>query len=102
VVTGGGSVICPNVPIAAAIGASGAATSLEQSSVEGLAAGEFQFAGREGPTPRDSMVVGRSLQIPRQSDEIPGILANRLPVLMDSPTAQQWADKSHGPEPLAN
>lgn len=101
VVTGDGSVIRPNIPIAVSTGST-AAASPEQSSVEGLAVGEFQFAGHEGTTPRDSMVDGRSLQIPRQSDATPGIIAERLPLAKAASSALRWANQSQGAEPLAN
>jgi hypothetical protein len=105
VVTGSGSLIRPNVPIAASThdGVS-VATSMDQPSavVEGLTAGEFQFVGEEGGTPRNSAINGRSLQIPRQSDATPGIVADRLPFARLAANPLKWANKSRGREPLAN
>jgi eukaryotic-like serine/threonine-protein kinase len=105
VVVGNGSVIRPNIPIAASINdRSSAAVAMDSSSalVEGLSAGDFQFVGEALTASRDSMVDGRSLQIPRQSDATPGIVADRLPFAQTPPTALKWADDSHGQEPLAN
>jgi eukaryotic-like serine/threonine-protein kinase len=105
VVTGNGSVIRPNIPIAASINDSSSPLTAPDplsAVVEGLSAGEFQFVGAGGQSPRDSMVDGRSLQIPRQSDATPGIVANRLPSAKAALPALQWAEKPRGQEPLAN
>jgi len=104
-VAGNGSVIRPNVPIAASIndGTSAAAPmDLSSALVEGLTAGEFQFVGRGSATTKDSAVDGRSLQIPRQSDSTPGIVADQLRFAESTPTPLKWADTSRGSEPLAN
>jgi serine/threonine protein kinase len=45
--------------------------------VEGLSVGDFRFVG-QGRSPASSAIDGGSLAIPRQSDELPGIIADRL------------------------
>ena len=104
-VGGNGSVIRPNVPIAASfIDGTSAARPIDPSSivVEGLTAGDFQFVGRGAASPKDSTIDGRSLQIPRQSDATPGILADRLRFAESAPASLKWADTSRSSEPLAN
>ena len=69
---------------------------LSSAVVEGLTVGEFQFVGRSSATPKDSVVDGRSLQIPRQSDATPGIVADRLHFAEPAPTPLKWADTARG------
>lgn len=102
VVTGSGSVIRPNLPIvawASSVGPAGRAADLSNAVVEGLAAGEFQFVGKTGTTPRDSAVDARTLQIPRRSDVPPGIAADRLSFL---PTAPLGTEPQSATRMLAN
>jgi eukaryotic-like serine/threonine-protein kinase len=105
VVTGGGSVIRPDVPVVAWTNpaASGrTATDLPNAVVEGLAVGEFQFLGTSALTARDSAVDGRSLQIPRRSNVPPGIVAERLTFILPLSPVEARAEKLHGPRPVAN
>jgi hypothetical protein len=80
-VTGRESVIGPNVPIVA-WSRPGEAEARPFDSrglvVEGLTVGDFQFVGRADSAPAASSIDRRSLAIPRQSDEPPGIAAERL------------------------
>jgi eukaryotic-like serine/threonine-protein kinase len=80
-VTGRESVIGPNVPIVA-WSRPGEAEARPFDSrglvVEGLAVGDFQFVGPADSAPAASSIDRRSLAIPRQSDEPPGIVAERL------------------------
>jgi hypothetical protein len=80
-VTGRESVIVPNVPIVA-WSRPGEAEARPFDSrglvVEGLAVGDFQFVGPPDTAPAASSIDRRSLAIPRQSDEPPGIVSERL------------------------
>jgi hypothetical protein len=79
-ITGGESVIRPDIPI---VGWSkrdpGTVTPVDSHGlvVEGLAVGDFQFIGPFG-APAASAIDRRSLGIPRQSDEPPGVIVTRL------------------------
>jgi hypothetical protein len=80
-VTGRESVIVPNVPIVA-WSRPGEAQARPFDSrglvVEGLAVGDFQFVGPADSAPAASSIDRRSLAIPRQTDEPPGIVSERL------------------------
>jgi hypothetical protein len=104
VVSGGGSVIRPDVPIVAWTkpGAAGRiAAELPNAVVEGLAVGEFQFVGLAGLTARDSAVDRRSLQIPRRSDVPPGIIPESLTIVLPA-VPQVRVDPERGQPPSAN
>jgi len=80
-VAGGESVITPGVPVVAWRDAAGNRTTpveMRSDAVEGLAAGEFKFDGPLSRSPRDSTVDRGSLQVPRRSDDPPGIRAEEL------------------------
>ncbi|HEV3298567.1 MAG TPA: serine/threonine-protein kinase [Planctomycetaceae bacterium] len=80
-VTGRESMIGPNVPIVAWSRPGQAEARPFDSTglvVEGLAVGDFQFVGPADADPAASSVDRRSLAIPRQSDEPPGIVPERL------------------------
>jgi len=106
VVSGGGSVIRPDVPIVAWAkpGVPGRnSAELPNAVVEGLTVGEFQFVGQAGPMARDSIVERRSLQIPRRSDVPPGIVAENLTVALPSAPSQARVDRERGRQrPSAN
>jgi hypothetical protein len=106
IVSGGGSVIRPGVPLVAWTkpGVTGRSTTeLANAVVEGLAVGEFEFVGRSVLTVRDSAVERRSLQIPRQSDLPPGIVAENLAGVAPSKQPPARLAREHGhQQPLAN
>jgi eukaryotic-like serine/threonine-protein kinase len=79
-VTGRDSIIRPEIPIFAWTKPGvGQVKSLDSRSlvIEGLAVGDFQFVGH-GRSPASYAIDCGSLAIPRQSDEPPGIIAERL------------------------
>jgi serine/threonine protein kinase len=106
VVSGGGSVIRPDVPIVAWTkpGLPGRISAeLPNAVVEGLAVGEFQFVGKTGLAARDSTVNRRSLQIPRRSDVPPGIVAESLAIVLPPAPPQARVDRARGRQrPSAN
>ena len=105
VVTGRGSVIRTNVPILAWVDrAAPERPTIELSSavVEGLAVGEFRFIGKSGLAVRDSVLDGRSLQVPRRSDVPPGIVADRLLFAQTPAVLEANSHAKHDPRPLAN
>jgi serine/threonine protein kinase len=106
VVSGGGSVIRPDVPIVAWAkpGVPGRnAAELPNAVVEGLAVGEFQFVGRAGHSARESLIEQRSLQIPRRSAVPPGIVAETLAtILLPVPPQARVARERGHQRPLAN
>jgi serine/threonine-protein kinase len=106
VVSGGGSVIRPDVPIVAWAkpGVPGRnSAELPNAVVEGLAVGEFQFVGQAGRTVRDSTVDRRSLQIPRRSDVPPGIIAENLTAVSPQSLPQARVDRERSRQrPSAN
>lgn len=79
--TGSDSVIKSNVPI---LGWSKQGTGrlfpvdAASAPIEGLSAGEFQFVGPAGFDPKNSSLARDSLQIPRESEELPGIVPKGL------------------------
>jgi hypothetical protein len=79
-VTGRDSIIRPDIPILAWNGpGERPMRSLDSRSlvVEGLAVGDFRFVG-QGTSPLSSTIDRGSLAIPRQSDDPPGIVGDRL------------------------
>ena len=80
VITGSGSVIRPEIPVVAWSNGQSAGRSARafDTVVEGLAVGDFRFAGPSGLSASSSVVVGQSLEIPRCSDVPPGIVPDRL------------------------
>ena len=103
VVTGSGSVIRPNVPIVAQDRrgtTKRTAADLSNALVEGLTAGEFGFLGDADSSARHSAIDRRSLQIPRRSEESPGIVAKRF---ADGPLlTPAEIEQGHRPRSLAN
>jgi serine/threonine protein kinase len=78
--TGEGSVVRPDLEVAAWISTDdGSCTFLESAGIalEGIFAGPFRFTGPPGPAPFDAEVV--DCEAPRRGIEPPGILARALP-----------------------
>ena len=98
VISGGDSVIRPNVSIVAwrPRDATVNAPAMPHTAiVEGLTAGEFQFVGKAGSRPGTSVIDFRSLQIPRRSEDPPGIAADQLFAVAARGESEARVDSRH-------